>query len=540
MDKAPDFGSGDSRVYCQPRWKFDLRLGIEIGSDRSRANLRLPNRRDPGRNGVKLRYYVKMINEYPVTGTRFSIEEEMHTVFDYIQKPENFPVTLRFVAPTISTNEKIILSSMFHSLFTIAVQLSPAPKSSGIELLETTNFKLYCLQTRTGVKFVVVTSSNAVLSADTLLSKNVRIVCGFRLEEPFLLDRYAHKIPKDSKTASDHYWNERKRATAPKVGRRAEQEVVERGHRKKPKPVLKKRLRKVPRRLKIAESKILKSPEKIIKSEVHDALNKKKPSRVSVNTGATAGTANTSVAKSDTDKLPPEKKSKASSRDPPAVNPKIGAAVMLHKPNELAELKELGIDEKLFEACLVCEDYEIALRQVYNILLNLMQRGNGTHRNPILTADPNIVSPKHMAGPEVLYKSVSSGKEFWEICKELQPALKNSLKANSTHLAAAELPQVRGSQKTLASSGNNAEEGKNGFQIRKALFQDDGDKKRKESLHFIQSFITKKLPEWKKQHILEIENAIMEIATYHKHSEVLWQNIADRKEPTGIDTQDVI
>jgi hypothetical protein len=42
---------------------------------------------------------------------------------------------------TLSANEKIILSSMFYSLYTIAAQLSPAPKSSGIEVLETTQFR---------------------------------------------------------------------------------------------------------------------------------------------------------------------------------------------------------------------------------------------------------------------------------------------------------------------------------------------------------------------------------------------------------------
>lgn len=43
--------------------------------------------------------------------------------------------------PTLTANEKIILSSMFYSLYTIAAQLSPASKSSGIEVLDTSQFR---------------------------------------------------------------------------------------------------------------------------------------------------------------------------------------------------------------------------------------------------------------------------------------------------------------------------------------------------------------------------------------------------------------
>ncbi|CAP36550.2 Protein CBG19270 [Caenorhabditis briggsae] len=94
-------------------------------------------------------------------------------------------VTVRFAAPTVSTNEKIILSSMFHSLFTIAVQLSPCPKSSGVEVLETTQFKLFCLQSRTGVKFVVITSAASNIAADSLLSKMYELYTDFALKNPF-------------------------------------------------------------------------------------------------------------------------------------------------------------------------------------------------------------------------------------------------------------------------------------------------------------------------------------------------------------------
>lgn len=39
---------------------------------------------------------------------------------------------------------------LFSRLFAIGCQLSPEPRSSGIELLETDTFKLHCHQTMTG------------------------------------------------------------------------------------------------------------------------------------------------------------------------------------------------------------------------------------------------------------------------------------------------------------------------------------------------------------------------------------------------------
>jgi hypothetical protein len=54
-------------------------------------------------------------------------------------------VNLKFGRPKITTNEKIVLASMFYPLYALAVQLSPEIKSSGIQelvrtLSDTQNF----------------------------------------------------------------------------------------------------------------------------------------------------------------------------------------------------------------------------------------------------------------------------------------------------------------------------------------------------------------------------------------------------------------
>ncbi|KAJ1374340.1 hypothetical protein KIN20_037010 [Parelaphostrongylus tenuis] len=80
---------------------------------------------------------------------------------------------------------------MFHSLFTIAVQLSPAARSSGIEVMETTQFRLSCLQSRTGVKFVVVTSPPSAIPVESLLNKIYELYADYALKNPF----YAIDMP---------------------------------------------------------------------------------------------------------------------------------------------------------------------------------------------------------------------------------------------------------------------------------------------------------------------------------------------------------
>uniref|UniRef100_A0A8C3WPE6 Uncharacterized protein n=1 Tax=Catagonus wagneri TaxID=51154 RepID=A0A8C3WPE6_9CETA len=38
-------------------------------------------------------------------------------VLEYLGNPANYPVSIRFGQPRLTSNEKLMLSSMFHSLF---------------------------------------------------------------------------------------------------------------------------------------------------------------------------------------------------------------------------------------------------------------------------------------------------------------------------------------------------------------------------------------------------------------------------------------
>ena len=103
---------------------------------------------------------------------------------DILSDETKYPLTLRFSKPKLSTNEKIVLASMFHSLFAIACKLSPAEKSSGIELIETNSFKLHCFQTITGVKLLVLTDTR-VSNMDNFLKKLYELYGDFALKNPF-------------------------------------------------------------------------------------------------------------------------------------------------------------------------------------------------------------------------------------------------------------------------------------------------------------------------------------------------------------------
>ena len=87
-------------------------------------------------------------------------------------------------APQLDSNEVIIIGSTLHSLHAISVEVSPVPKSSGFTELECTTWKLNCLQTITGLKFIVFTDLQHQKAQDTLHEVYKRYA-DFVLKNPF-------------------------------------------------------------------------------------------------------------------------------------------------------------------------------------------------------------------------------------------------------------------------------------------------------------------------------------------------------------------
>ncbi|GMI62242.1 hypothetical protein ScalyP_jg3637 [Parmales sp. scaly parma] len=63
-------------------------------------------------------------------------------------------------SPIIQTNEWLRIGSTFHSLHAIAAQLDPTGSMSGIVSIEAGSFILRCLQTPTGIKFMITATAN--------------------------------------------------------------------------------------------------------------------------------------------------------------------------------------------------------------------------------------------------------------------------------------------------------------------------------------------------------------------------------------------
>ncbi|XP_043936876.1 trafficking protein particle complex subunit 4 [Protopterus annectens] len=133
------------------------------------------------RDNIRVGHAVLSINGFDVNGRYTADGKE---ILEYLNNPANYPVSIRFGRPRLSSNEKLMLASMFHSLFAIGSQLSPEPGSSGIEMLETDTFKLHCFQTLTGIKFIVLADPRQA-GTDTLLRKIYEIYSDFALKNPF-------------------------------------------------------------------------------------------------------------------------------------------------------------------------------------------------------------------------------------------------------------------------------------------------------------------------------------------------------------------
>ncbi len=136
-----------------------------------------------GRDGVNVGHALLAVNGTPLPNGSRTLEDG-RDVFDVLEDEANFPINLKFGRPRITTNEKIVLASMFYPLYALSVQLSPELKSSGIRELETDTFKLNCSQTLTGVKFIVV-SDPKQNGVDQLLDKIYELYADYALKNPF-------------------------------------------------------------------------------------------------------------------------------------------------------------------------------------------------------------------------------------------------------------------------------------------------------------------------------------------------------------------
>ncbi|KAI7898834.1 Sybindin-like protein [Cokeromyces recurvatus] len=84
----------------------------------------------------------------------------------------------------LSSNEYLVLAGTFHGVHAITSKISPVHNSSGLEMLETDNFKLYCFQTLTGTKFLLITAPQ-LNNVDSYMKNIYDIYSDFVMKNPF-------------------------------------------------------------------------------------------------------------------------------------------------------------------------------------------------------------------------------------------------------------------------------------------------------------------------------------------------------------------
>ena len=95
--------------------------------------------------------------------------------------------------PKLSSNEYLRVGSTFHSLHELAKQAAPI-QSGGILKLEANNFSLQCLQTLTGMKFVIIAETGAP-SLDRVLERIYQFYSDYVLLCSFYVNRIGDFSP---------------------------------------------------------------------------------------------------------------------------------------------------------------------------------------------------------------------------------------------------------------------------------------------------------------------------------------------------------
>ncbi|KAJ1864148.1 hypothetical protein LPJ73_000343 [Coemansia sp. RSA 2703] len=90
----------------------------------------------------------------------------------------------------LSSNEALTLAGTFHGIHVLASRISPATrggdavKDSGIQTIDTKNFRIHCYQTPTGIKFIAATDLLETKLTD-ILTKVYVLYSDYALKNPF-------------------------------------------------------------------------------------------------------------------------------------------------------------------------------------------------------------------------------------------------------------------------------------------------------------------------------------------------------------------
>ncbi|KAL2916186.1 hypothetical protein HK105_204277 [Polyrhizophydium stewartii] len=84
----------------------------------------------------------------------------------------------------LTVNEYLVLAGTVHGVHAITAQISPVPGSSGLELLESDTLKMFCHQTQTGIKIVIITDA-AHTGHDANCRRIYELYADYAMKNPF-------------------------------------------------------------------------------------------------------------------------------------------------------------------------------------------------------------------------------------------------------------------------------------------------------------------------------------------------------------------
>ncbi|KAI4685459.1 uncharacterized protein J4E84_006187 [Alternaria hordeiaustralica] len=103
----------------------------------------------------------------------------------------------------LTSNDYLMLAGSFHGMHAITAQLSPVPpvrapppstttpnlqifpvRATGIEVLESSHFRIQCFQTQTGVKFLLFTEPQQP-NVDTMMKRIYELYADYVMKNPF-------------------------------------------------------------------------------------------------------------------------------------------------------------------------------------------------------------------------------------------------------------------------------------------------------------------------------------------------------------------
>ncbi|GAA57171.1 trafficking protein particle complex subunit 4 [Clonorchis sinensis] len=149
---------------------------------------------------VKPGYAVLSVNNIDAGGTFL---EDGREILQVLSDKSNYPVTVKFGRPRLRPNDRIQLASMFQPLHQMARHLSPVIDSSsdpsdsveksqttniwnsGIQSLESSACRIHCLESKTGVKFLLVTDAKLPSACRESLRRVYEAYTDYVLKNPF-------------------------------------------------------------------------------------------------------------------------------------------------------------------------------------------------------------------------------------------------------------------------------------------------------------------------------------------------------------------